>query len=155
MSKIIVPRGQQEAVAREYPKLAYSRVINLTLQVPAGAGETDHAVTPPIGNRVWLLNVKMNFMSQTRASVFGGFVYISTGTAKEVNPAKIAGEWEPVIKQIGGPKPAFYYTGFGESYSWDMMKFYEGHGRRFGAVAENLSADQTWRLWVSFEISEG
>lgn len=155
MAKVIVARGQQEAVRRAYPKPAYSRVINLTLQIPAGMGEEDLAVSPPVGGRIWLLNVKLITMSQTRANVFGGFIYISTGTDKKVTGQMIAVDWEPVIRQYGGPKPAFYYTGFGDSYSWDMMQFYEGPGRRFGAVAENLFPDDAWRAWISFEISEG
>lgn len=155
MTKIIVARGQQEAVRRAYPKPAYSRVINLTIQVPAGLGEEGYAVSPPVGSRIWLLNVKLITMSQTRANVFGGFIYISTGTDKKVTAPMIATVWQPVIRQYQGPKPAFYYTGFGDSYSWDMMCFYEGHGRRFGALAQNLFIDETWRAWISFEISEG
>lgn len=155
MGKIVVPRSQQEWMAREHPKPAYSRVINLTLQIPAGMGEEDFAVSPPVGSRIWLLNVKLITMSQTRANVFGGFIYISTGTDKKVTGAMIAVDWEPVIRNYGGPKPGFYYTGFGDSYGWDMMRFYEGAGRRFGAMAENLFPDDGWRAWISFTISEG
>ena len=155
MARVVVPRNQQLAVAQAHPKPYYSRWINLTLQIQAGVGKEDFAVTPPVGNRVWLLSVKLIFMSQTRANAFGGFVYVSTGTEKEVKAANIAIDWEPVIRQYGGPKPAFYYTGFGDVYDWDMMMFYEGSGRRFGAMAENLSGTETWRLWVGFQISEG
>jgi len=155
MAKIVVPRNQQAEMERLHPKSVYSRVINLTLQIPAGLGEEDFAVSPPIGTSVWLLNLKLITMSQTRANVFGGFIYISTGTDKKVDGEIIAVKWEPVIRHYGGPKPGFYYTGFGDSYSWDMMRFFEGHGRRFGAVAQNLFADETWRAWISFEISEG
>lgn len=155
MAKIVVARNQQREMERLHPKPAYSRVINLTLQVPAGMGEEDFAVSPPIGSRVWLLSVKLITMSQTRANVFGGFIYISTGTDKKVDGGTIALSWEPVIRNYGGPKAAFYYTGFGDSYGWDMMQFYEGAGRRFGAMAENLFPDETWRAWISFEISEG
>lgn len=155
MAKIVVPRDQQVEMRRRHPKPAYSRVINLTLGVPAGAGEEGWAVTPPLGNRLWLLNVKLITMSQTRANVFGGFIYISTGTSKKPDGEDIAVKWEQVIRNYGGPKPGFYYTGFGDTYSWDMMRFFEGSGRKFGAVAQNLFPDDTWRAWISFEISEG
>jgi len=155
MSKIIVGRNQQAEMARLHPKPAYSRVINLTIQIPAGMGERDYAVSPPVGSRVWLLNVQLHTMSQTRANVFGGFIYISTGTDKKIEAETISMKWEPVIRNYGGPKPGFYYTGFGDSYSWDMMRFYEGAGRRFGAMAQNLFPDDTWRAWISFQISEG
>ncbi len=155
MARIVVARDQQAEMARLHPKPVYSRVINLTLQVPAGLGEEDFAVSPPVGNRIWLLGVNLVTMSQTRANVFGGFIYISTGTDKRVTAPMIAEKWDPVIRNYGGPKPAFYYTGFGDSYHWDMMMLFEGSGRRFGAMAENLFDDQAWRAWISFEISEG
>lgn len=155
MAKMITPGWQQVQVRRDFPKPAYSRVINLTLQVPAGLGNDDFAVSPGVGNRIWLLSVTLNLMSQTRANVFGGFIYISTGTDKRVDAEKIAVDWDPVIRQYGGPKPAFYYTGFGDSYSWDMMRLYVGSGRKFGAMASNLFASESWRAWISLEISEG
>lgn len=155
MAKQIVRRDQQRDMERRHPKPAYSRVINLTLQIPAGAGNEDYAVSPPVGGRIWLLSVSLITMSQLRDNAFGGFIYISTGTDKNAGPEMIATVWQPVIRQYGGPKPAFYYTGFGDSYSWDMMQFYEGDGRRFGAMAQNLFAAETWRAWISFQISEG
>lgn len=155
MAKIIVPRGQQEAVRRESPKPAYSRVINLTLQVPAGAGEEDFAVSPPIGNRVWLLGVNLTILNMDIDVVCSGFIYISTGTEKKVTGGVIAEQWDPIIRNYGGPKPGFYYSGIRDKFHWDMMRFYEGSGRRFGAVAENLTDIKGWRAWISFEISEG
>lgn len=155
MAKIVVARNQQAEMARLHPKPAYSRVINLTVQVPAGIGNAGFAISPPVGNRVWLLSVNLITMSQTRANVFGGFIQITTGTqikAQEGSPPQLD---QPVIRNYGGPKPSFYYTGFGDSYHWDMMMFYEGTGRRFGSLIENLFETETWRAWISFEISEG
>jgi len=155
MAKIIVGRDQQAEMQRLHPKPAYSRVINLTLQIPAGIGFADFAISPPVGNRIWLLGVSLITMSQTRANVFGGFIYITTGTQIKQQEGSGPQLEDNVIRNYGGPKPGFYYTGFGDSYHWDMMMFYEGSGRRFGAMAENLFATETWRAWISFEISEG
>lgn len=155
MAKIIVARGQQEAVRREYPKPAYSRVINLTLQIPAGLGQSDFAVSPPIGNRVWLLGVDLIILNMDVDVVCSGFIYISTGTDKRITEPLVAEQWEPVIRNYGGPKPGFYYSGIRDQFHWSMMKFYEGSGRRFGALAENLTDIKGWRAWISFEISEG
>ena len=155
MAKIIVPRGQQEAVRRESPKQAYSRVINLTLQIPAGLGEEDFAVSSPVGNRVWLLGVDLFILNMDVDVVCSGFIYIRTGTDKKVTAPMIAEQWDPIIRNYGGPKPGFYYSGIRDQFHWNMMKFYEGSGRRFGAVAQNLTEIKGWRAWVSFEISEG
>lgn len=155
MAKIVVPRDQQAEVRRLYPKQAYSRVINLTLQVVAGAGKEDFAVSPPIGNRVWLLGVDLVILNSHVDILCSGFFYIGTGTDQKVDGEKIAVQWDPVIRNYGGPKPGFYYTGIRDHFHWDMMKFYEGSGRRFGAVAENLYATIGFRAWISLEVSEG
>lgn len=155
MARIVVNRNQQEAVRRAYPKPAYSRVINLTLLVPEGLGAEDFAVSPPIGNRVWLLGVDLLILNWEVDVVSRGFIYISTGTDKKVNGGEIATQWDPVIRNYGGPKPGFYYSGIKDQFHWSMMKFYEGTGRRFGAVAESLTEISKWMVWISFEISEG
>jgi len=155
MARFVVARNQQAEVARRHPKPVYSRVINLTIQVPAGLGEEDFAVSPPIGNRVWLLGVSMYVMNQSVDIVCSGFIYISTGTDKKVTGEMIAVKWDPVIRNYGGPKPGFYYSGIRDRFHWDMMRFYEGTGRRFGIVAQSLSVFEVMRIWCSFEISEG
>jgi len=155
MAKIIVARNQQAEVDRLHPKLAYSRVINLTLQIPAGIGQEDFAVSPPVGNRIWLLGVDLHILNMQVDVVCSGFIYISTGTDKKVNGLTIAQQWDPVIRNYGGPKPGFYYSGIRDHFHWDMMRFYEGSGRRFGAMAESLVDIISWRAWISFEISEG
>lgn len=155
MAKIVVARNQQEEVRRLHPKPAYSRVINLTVQVPAGAGSDDYAVSPPVGNRIWLLGVRMYVMNISVDIVCSGFIYISTGFDPKVTGEKIAVQWDPIIRNYGGPKPGFYYSGIRDKFHWSMMKFYEGPGRRFGVAAEGLSQYEVMRVWVAFEISEG
>lgn len=155
MAKIVVARNQQAEMARLHPKPAYSRVINLTLQIPAGLGADDFAVSPPVGNRVWLLGVDLFILTKEIDVVCSGFIYISTGTDKRVTAPMIATQWDPVIRNYGGPKPGFYYSGIRDHFHWDMMQFYEGAGRRFGAMAESLVDVISWRAWISFEISEG
>lgn len=155
MSKIIVARNQQAEMARLHPKPVYSRVINLTLQITPGAGADDFAVSPPVGNRVWLLGMDLFLFSLEVDVVFSGFIYISTGTDKRVTPTMIAAQWDPIVRNYGGPKPGFYFSTLGQHFHWDMMKFYEGSGRRFAAVGENLTDIIGWRAWVSFQISEG
>lgn len=155
MAKIVVERNQQREMERLHPKPAYSRVINLTLQIPAGLGKDDFAVSPPLGNRIWLLGVDLIILNRDVDVVCSGFIYISTGTDKRVTAPMIATKWDPIIRNYGGPKLGFYYSGIRDQFHWNMMKFYEGSGRRFGAVAENLTDIKGWRAWVSFEISEG
>jgi len=155
MAKIIVRRDQQAEIRRRYPKPAYSRWINLTLQVAKGLGEEDLAITPPIGNRVWLLGVKLWVFVPEIGNCASGFTYIRTGTDQKANASQVATKWDPVIRNYGGPKPGFYWSCEHGFWDWDMEMLYTGSGRRFGVVAENLSVTVAFRLWVSFKISEG
>lgn len=155
MARIVVARNQQAEVARLHPKPVYSRVINLTIQIPSTLGDEDFAVSAPVGNRVWLLGVSMYVMNLSVDIVCSAFIWISTGTDKKVNGTTIAMKWDPIIREYGGPKPCFYYSGIRDMFHWNMMKFYEGSGRRFGIVGDSLSIYETMRVWVSFEISEG
>lgn len=155
MAKFVVGRNQQVEMARLHPKPVYSRVINLTIQVPAGLGQEDFAVSPPVGNRIWLLGVNLTVMNLSVDIVCSGFIYISTGTEQKVDGEMIAVKWDPIIREYGGPKPGFYYSGIRDQFHWDMMKFYEGSGRRFGIVGYSTSIYEVMRCWVSFEISEG
>ncbi|MBA7574954.1 hypothetical protein ES708_16770 [subsurface metagenome] len=155
MAKIVVPRDQQEEVRRRYPKPAYSRWLNLTLQVAKGLGEEDFAVTPPIGNKVWLLGVKMWVFVPGIGTCASGFTYIRTGVDPRASAEQVAVQWEPIIRNYGGPKPGFYWSCEQALFEWDMEMLYIGSGRRFGAVSENLSDTQNYRIWVSFKVSEG
>lgn len=155
MARIVVPRNQQAEMQRLHPKPVYSRVINLTIQVPVGLGSEDYAVSAPIGNRVWLLGVNLYVMNLSVDIVCSGFIYISTGMETKADAEMIAVKWDPVIREYGGPKPCFYYSGNRDKFHWDMMQFYEGSGRRFGIAGFSTSIYEVMRCWVSFEISEG
>ncbi|MBA7679124.1 hypothetical protein ES703_87407 [subsurface metagenome] len=155
MAKIIVGRDQQAEMQRLHPKPAYSRVVQLELIVPQGLGNSIYRITPPLGDRLWLLSVKLVTLSHEIDVMIGGFIYITTGTTREPSESVVATEWEQIIPSTGGMKPGLTYKGFRDQYHWTMMKFYEGTSRRFGVVIENLTAISQWWAWVSFEISEG
>lgn len=155
MAKIIVGRDQQAETLRRHPKPAYSRVVQLEMIVPIGVGSSVFKITPPLGERLWLLSVKLVTMSHDVDVVIGGFIYITTGTSKEPTEKVVAEKWDLIIPSTGGMKPGFTYKGIRDTFTWSMMRFYEGKPRRFGVVIENLSDLNQWWAWVSFEISEG
>lgn len=155
MAKIVVPRNQQEEVARLHPKPVYSRVVQLELLVPKGEGNSICRVTPPFGDRLWLLSVKLVTLSHDIDVVIGGFIYITTGISRDASENVVATKWELIIPSTGGMKPGLTYKGIRDQYTWKMMRFYEGTSRRFGVVIENFCDLNQWWAWVSFEISEG
>lgn len=155
MAKIVVQRNQQEESRRLNPKPAYSRVINLEVLVSDGLGGEGFNYTPPLGNRLWLLSVDLWFMNPTLDVQIGGFIYLRTGKAKPASAGDLAMKWDSVIDDSTGIKPGMYWTGLNQHLRWDMMKFYEGSGRRFGVMIENFNVDQKWLCWASFQVSEG
>lgn len=151
----VVTRSQQVVTAGIKPRAVYSRVINLTVQVPAGLAQEDFAFTPAIGNRVWLLGVDLFVMTLEVDVVVSGFVYIRSGVGKPQSASEVATKWNPVIQNYGGPKPGFYFSAIQDHYHWNMNKFYEAGAVRFGVMATSLVDIVSWRAWVSFQISEG
>ncbi|MBA7522327.1 hypothetical protein ES705_14445 [subsurface metagenome] len=155
MAKIIVGRDQQAEVRRRYPKPAYSRIVNLEVLVADGLDGVGFNYTPPLGNRLWLLSVDLWFINPTLDVLIGGFVYLRTGDTKPESAGEVAMKWQSVIDDSTGIKPGIYWTGLNAHFHWDMMRFYEGRGRRFGVMIENFNQYQQWLAWASFQISEG
>ncbi|MBA7677845.1 hypothetical protein ES703_86111 [subsurface metagenome] len=155
MARIVVPRNQQAEMQRLHPKPVYSRVVQLELIVPKGVGNSIYRITPPLGDRLWLLSVKLVTLSHDIDVIIGGFIYITTGFTKDPSENVVATQWDLIIPSTGGMKPGLTYKGIRDQFTWHMMRFYEGTSRRFGVVIENFSDLNQWWAWVSFEISEG
>ena len=155
MAKVVVQRNQQEEMRRRYPKPVYSRVVNLEVLVSDGVGGYGFNYTPPLGNRLWLLSVDLWFMNPTIDVKIGGFIYLRTGDVRPKDYGDVAMNWDSVIDDSTGIKPGIYWEGINAHFRWDMMRFYEGKGRRFGVTIENFNVDQNWLCWASFQISEG
>lgn len=155
MAKIRVARDQQAEVRRLHPKPAYSRVVQLELLVPIGVGNSVYRITPALGQKLWLLSVKLVTLSHDIDVMIGGFIYITTGTTRDPSEEVVATKWDLLLPSTGGMKPGLTYKGIRDSYTWQMMRLFEGKPRRFGVVIENFSNLNQWWAWVSFEISEG
>ncbi len=140
---------------RLHPKPAYSRIVNLEVLVSDGIGGYGFNYTPPLGNRIWLLSVDLWFINPTLDVLIGGFIYLRTGDTKPASAGEVAMRWDSVIDDSTGIKPGIYWRGLSQHFRWDMMRFYEGRGRRFGVMIENSNIYQSWLCWASFQISEG
>lgn len=155
MAKTIVARNQQAEFAKLHPMPAYSRIVNLEVEVPAGVGGEGWNYTEALGQDLRILRVDLHLMSRSADALIGGFIYITQGFGKPANSGVVATEWTPVIKNKG-IKPGLYWCGIGsQSYSWSMRLFLEGQPRRLGLLIENFSATEQWHAWASFEIAEG
>lgn len=154
MAKIKVPRNQQLAMAAAHPKPVYSRIVSCRLVVAFGAG-AKFRVTHALGDRLWLLGVKVWLVPKPIDPTLSTDFKIITGSLKPGNSSE-AYKWENVIPLYGSSDELRLWAAYdGRDYfEWKMMKFYEGRPRMFGIYAIRLGVG-TDVLRVSFEVSEG
>lgn len=136
------------------PKPVYSRVIGLQVNVAGGMGVGSFIYTPYLGNKIRLLNVKCLLFGGTVAAPVGGFIYITTGSGKEVTYAIVLFEWDMIIPCLAGGKPGIYWWGDNVQLSWDMDRLYTDKERRFGVAIQNGFAANWYGLFW-FQFSEG
>ena len=151
----IVNRNQQVITQGIEPRAYYSRVVNLYLYIAAGLGAEDFEVTPSLGNNLWLSELTMTFLPDTAGARCSAFVYVMAGSGKDPELNVVLNQWTPIVVNTGAAKPGFQFYGTQQRFAWHMNKRYIGEARRFGCVAQNLSAIEAMRIWISFEISEG
>ncbi|MBA7677293.1 hypothetical protein ES703_85550 [subsurface metagenome] len=154
MARKIVGRNQQEEIRRLYPKTAYSRWISLQIYAPAD--DLGFNYTEMVGQRCWLLAVKVKCIAKVvvdpmKTSAF----WITTGTEIPTSHSEVA-NWENVLPVLNWQRVRGVWnlwdgmTGF----DWEMEMLYLGHTRRFAVALQRVGAPSEI-LQVSFKISEG
>jgi len=154
MAKIVVARNQQLAMAAEHPKPYYSRVVSVWMGLIPGAALT-YSVTPTVGNKVWLLGVKVwcDLKATDRSQLSYFKVYAGSGKPSDAEDVKKWTNILPVYSSFAADVNWGIYDG-SPGIEWPMMRFFEGSERRFGIVA-GRSGEDLGDLCASFEISEG
>lgn len=154
MAKIIVGRDQQAEMRRLHPKPAYSRVVSVQLVVFEEWGDT-FVVTPVVGDRVWLLGIRVwcdvKVVNIDRLSFFN--IYTGSGNPQNAQDVLAWVNILPSGAQFSGPTYWQLFDGM-SGFEWSMMRFFQGSSRRFGIVGSRFGIDYGM-LNVSFEISEG
>ena len=150
----ILNQSQQMRVAGVYPISAYSRVVAFHLSLPADAAWY-HATTPVLGQRIWLLRVKIKHCPRVPNTANYTTFEVMTGKVRAPTLADI-GAWEHVIPNIAEGGPSLTMRMADGCIEWEetMSKFYDGAGRRFGVLARRTGAGAD-EFCVSFLIAEG
>ena len=155
MARVIVPRGQQEAVRREYPKPAYTRILSFRMYVP-GDGKYYMMCTQSLGQTIWLLKVQIWVLPKIINVNQGTSFSVHTGTVKPKNVEDVQ-KWErimPLIDETGGLRVWPLHDGR-DKIAWDVMKLYTGQPRRFAVIGMRGPGFGEDLLYTSFTISEG
>lgn len=152
---IVLGQDQQRIVGETYPVPSYSRVFGLFLSCAAGIGEPDSQISPPIGNRVWLLGIHVHFMPELPVATPGCFLHLTTGQNPKATGEENTTRWENLIPSYGGAKKAIFWRDAPMELIFSMRVLFTGASRRFGVTVENFSATKGLNVNVFFEISEG
>lgn len=155
MAKIVVARNQQEEIRRRFPKPAYSRIVGITIPLPAD-GAWYYNYTDNIGDRVWLLKVKILIGPKAvDMTKYTGFI-MCAGGRKPTTIADIA-RWDIIApcKDVNR-QPLIWTMHDGRNeMEFEFMKLYTGRHIRFAVMATRNVGTIADGLWAQFTISEG
>jgi len=150
----VVNRDQQVYTGGLAPKAAYSRIVSVRLIVSQVAG-WQYVVTPVIGNKVWLLGLKV--WSEQKAVDNGQLSYfeVYAGGGRDVVIADVI-NWERILPMVDNANILQHWQIMdGErGYDWQFQRLYVGEQRRFALVGFRVGQDISL-LQASFHISEG
>lgn len=150
----LVTTNRRIATGVVNPVSTYSRVVSCVVALKEAATEA-YAVTPVVGQRVWLLKVTCFFTPMVANPTKQHFFRLYTGTTKISAAAEMHDQENvlPLVSPGFTDEPWTYSDGVMEM-SWDMRRLYTGAGRWFGILAE-VGPWPPREICVSFEISEG
>ena len=155
MAKIVVARDQQAEMRRLHPKPAYSRVIAQDFMLMDSAGGFYYMISPPIGNRVWLLSIDVWFQPWAIDGLICLWFQFKTGQTDMASKNDVVFRWESVIDVPRHVDNQMYHWGGPAHRRFEMMQFYEGQGRRFAATGQIYGASVDCWMSVAWQISEG
>jgi len=151
----IANRAQQVYTGGMYPVSAYSRIMGLGVTVLED-GVFKWNITPPVGNKVWLLNVTVRCNPKPANLSQGTLITLYAGEGLVTQEADFE-YWDkilPILNQDNTILPVLMTDGVNEM-SWSMSKLYKGDHRRFGIGANRLGGFMTDAIYAEFTIAEG
>lgn len=151
----IIVGDQQAILAARHPRVSYSRGICLDCTATTGIGNSDFALTPSLGNKLWVLGVRLVNLPPVLDLMSGGLFYVLIGSGRQPSASEMIASWERVILSYGGVKPAVRLQGLYCEVYFPMMRFFEGRALRLGLVIENFSDAVVMNGLAILEVSEG
>ncbi len=154
MARIAVPITQP-GLQRVVPAPVQSRVVMVERQVTVAGGSIGYAVTFPVGNRVWLLNLDVWIWPAALATLVQCWVYVLTFTGPEPRSAAGMMDGELIFPSRGTYEGPFFYSGNSGHIGLSMDKLYTGVERRFGCLWQLAAGSGDIFGVASFQIAEG
>lgn len=138
---------------RLHPMPAYSRVVTIEHVDPSPPGQ-DYAVTPVLGEKLWLLSVDVWITGSGVPVATSWWFDLRRGFEVPKTTLQIQ-QWEyllPVKSTVG----IWIFNGYGNPVHrhWDMNILYQSPQQRF-AIIGHMVGPEISRFTASFRITEG
>lgn len=150
---IVVNKSQQVYQPAMSPKAGYSRIMAVNAGA-AGLGSWGIGYTPPLGNGIWLLEVRACVQIDTGGEVERSHFSLHKGGAIPQN-VNIVRSWSKIIDfptYMG--LDCMVVLGQFRQFAWTIERKYWGEECRFAVAFYNASSN-TGVIYVFFKISEG
>ncbi len=153
MPSKLISRDQPLVMGVYYPRGVYSRVVTIGHSLPSAADER-FVCTPPLGNKLWLLGIKLWFTGSAALDTDAWWFTLRRGFARRPTQLGIW-QWEDMLP-VFSPNGVGIWNGWGspKAFEWSMNRLYEGAAQKF-ALIWNLTGPLMGHIQASFEISEG
>ena len=151
----IISSNQRLVTGVLYPRGVYSRVVSCSDVVTFGNPRGIYTIG--VGERVWLLSVKLLWEPYPVDNTSVTYFRVMTGTTTPGDAAQMRANWDNVLPKLGaGNIDANWYHQYGiTEMSWRLNQYFEGVGRRFGVWMQTVMPGKGQACQASFEISEG
>lgn len=150
----IVGAGGLASPGSDKPVERESRVIILQLLIKAGAGNSDYAITPPLGNRVRLLGVDVWFQPTSQGGFIKAYLKVTTGTGTGLSADIVGWRWPSVMDTTMIMKVGMLIFCCDLHLHFNMNKLYIGESQKFGIWSES-NANVQYSILAAFLVAEG
>lgn len=152
---VLVNRDQRITTGVLYPRGVYSRVAG-ALAVVKAPDVRAFGYTAALGNRLWLLKVRVWFLPVWPNGTAWVDFWVRFGTGKPGDYASMS-NWTDLlpINWLGSGPLGYRELGTGRVFEWTMNRPIVGDAIRFGIQVECAPEIIYEEMYATFEISEG
>ena len=151
----IVTRDQRIVTGVMYPRGVYSRIVGALAVVKQPAVRA-YGYTAGLGNRLWLLKVRVWFLPVFTGDGDWVDFWVRFGVGKPKSYVEMS-NWEDVlpINWLGAGPLGYREYGTGRVFEWTMNRLFAAEAIRFGIQLTTAGLITYEEMYATFEISEG
>lgn len=149
----IVHAGILGPFGRRSQERSASRWMFVRYSTAAGAAVDGLAITGGMGNKFWLLEVKIYLGLKQGATDGAGLLWLTHGLREDAGIEEVINVWECVLGWEHLHARALYFSGMPIRYEFKCEQLFVGEKIRFGVASQITSTETNW-IMAAFKISE-